>query len=59
MFRRLGDVKALYYRYVCFLLSVPKRFFAHKFPEKFETREPGEIIMDCTSCMIIIEFGKR
>ena len=33
----------MFARFVCDLLS----FFAHKFPAKYKTWEPGKIIVEC------------
>ena len=42
-------MSVIFARFVCALLS----FFARKFPTKSETREPGEIIVECTSYIYI------
>ena len=41
--------------FVCALLS----FCAREFPEKYETQEPGKIIVECTSYAIQIKHSHR
>ena len=41
-------------RFVCALLI----FCAREFPEKSETREPGEVIVECTSYFLELKLKK-